>query len=44
MESADAVITEIERMRREFTTAMFLLGAQNVPALFRNRALILEEC
>lgn len=44
MESAEAVIAEIERMRREFTTAMFLLGAQDVPALFRNRALILEEC
>lgn len=44
MDSADAVIAEIERMRREFTTAMFLLGVPNVPALFRNRALILEEC
>lgn len=44
MESADAVIAEIERMRREFSTAMFLLGAPDVPYLFRNRALILEEC
>lgn len=44
MESAEAVIAEIERMRREFTTAMFLLGAPDVSALFRNRALILEEC
>jgi len=44
MESADAVITEIERMRREFATAMFLLGVPDVSALFRNQALILEEC
>ncbi|MGB0466764.1 MAG: type 2 isopentenyl-diphosphate Delta-isomerase [Pontibacterium sp.] len=44
MDSADAVIAEIERMRREFTTAMFLLGAQDVSALYRNRALMLEEC
>lgn len=44
MDSADAVITEIERMRREFATAMFLLGVPDVSTLFGNQALILEEC
>ncbi len=44
MASADAVVAVIERMRREFVVAMFLLGAPDIPSLFRNRALILEEC
>jgi len=44
MESADAVVAVIERIRREFVTAMFLLGVRDVSSLFRNRALILEEC
>ncbi|GGK80037.1 type 2 isopentenyl-diphosphate Delta-isomerase [Amphritea balenae] len=43
MESADAVVLEIERLRREFTTAMFLLGMPDVNKLFMNRALILGE-
>ncbi|WP_027859428.1 type 2 isopentenyl-diphosphate Delta-isomerase [Marinobacterium jannaschii] len=44
MESAEAVVAVIERIRREFVTAMFLLGARDVSSLFRNRTLILEEC
>jgi isopentenyl-diphosphate Delta-isomerase len=40
MESATAVIALIERLRREFRTAMFLLGAGNVAALFRNESLL----
>ncbi|MCV6612345.1 MAG: type 2 isopentenyl-diphosphate Delta-isomerase [Amphritea sp.] len=43
MESAEAVIQVIEQLRREFTTAMFLLGAADVNSLFMNRALILGE-
>ncbi len=43
MESADAVVAVIERLRREFVTAMFLLGAADFDALYRNQALVLEE-
>jgi len=43
MESADAVVAVIERLRREFVTAMFLLGAADFAALYRNEALVLEE-
>ncbi|MDO6564127.1 type 2 isopentenyl-diphosphate Delta-isomerase [Amphritea sp. 1_MG-2023] len=43
MESADSVIRVIEQRRREFTTAMFLLGMPDVNSLFMNRALILGE-
>ncbi len=43
MESADAVVAAIEKLRREFVTAMFLLGIPNTAALFRNKALIVEE-
>ncbi|PSL16300.1 isopentenyl-diphosphate delta-isomerase [Marinobacterium halophilum] len=43
MESAEAVVTVIERLRREFITAMFLLGTPDMAALFRNRALIVHE-
>lgn len=43
MESAEAVIQVIEQLRREFTTAMFLLGTPDVNSLFMNRALILGE-
>lgn len=43
MESADAVVAVIEQLRREFVTAMFLLGTANFSALYRNRALVLEE-
>ncbi|WP_432470618.1 type 2 isopentenyl-diphosphate Delta-isomerase [Amphritea sp. HPY] len=43
MESADAVVQSIEQLRREFKTAMFLLGMSDVNSLFMNRALILSE-
>jgi len=43
MESVEAVVTEIEKIKTEFRTAMFLLGARDVAALFNNRAHILEE-
>jgi len=43
MESAEAVVDAIERLRREFITAMFLLGTPDVAALFRNRTLIVQE-
>lgn len=43
MESADAVVSAIEKLRREFITAMFLLGTPDTAALFRNKALIVEE-
>lgn len=39
-ESAEAVIAVIERLRREFTTAMFLLGMPDTAALFGNESLI----
>jgi isopentenyl-diphosphate delta-isomerase len=42
-ESADAVIGVIQRLRREFVTAMFLLGVRDVAALVGNDALLLEE-
>jgi isopentenyl-diphosphate delta-isomerase len=44
MESADAVVAEIEKIKTEFRTAMFLLGVPDVASLFNNRALILDEC
>lgn len=43
MESADAVVAVIEQLREEFVTAMFLLGTANIKALYRNRALVLED-
>ncbi|MCV6590638.1 MAG: type 2 isopentenyl-diphosphate Delta-isomerase [Marinobacterium sp.] len=43
MESADAVVAVIERLKREFITAMFLLGTADFEALYRNQALVLEE-
>ena len=43
MESAEAVIEVIERLRREFITAMFLLGMPDVASLIGNESLILEE-
>ncbi|SEG52140.1 type 2 isopentenyl-diphosphate Delta-isomerase [Marinobacterium lutimaris] len=42
-ESTEAVIVEIERLKREFVTAMFLLGVADVASLRNNRALILDE-
>lgn len=40
MESSDAVRTVIQRLRREFTVAMFLLGISNVGDLKGNAALL----
>lgn len=42
MQSVDAVINTIERLRLEFTTAMFLLGIAKVSDLIGNRRLILD--
>ncbi len=42
-ESADAVVAAIEQLRREFTTAMFLLGMPDIASMHNNRALIVEE-
>jgi isopentenyl-diphosphate delta-isomerase len=42
MTSAADVIREIEEIKREFLTAMFLLGAKDVSQIFRNRSLLLE--
>ncbi|MEM6662696.1 MAG: type 2 isopentenyl-diphosphate Delta-isomerase [Pseudomonadota bacterium] len=41
-ESADRVVQRIEKLRREFITAMFLLGCPNLAALKGNRSLILS--
>lgn len=43
MESSDAVVIEIERLRKEFTTAMFLLGMKDMKCLFKNDSLLIEE-
>ncbi|WP_188861051.1 type 2 isopentenyl-diphosphate Delta-isomerase [Marinobacterium nitratireducens] len=43
MVSSDAVVRVIEQLRRDFTIAMFLLGAADIASLFKNQALILEE-
>lgn len=42
-ESAEAVVAVIERLRREFATAMFLLGVPAVEQLSGNRDLILPS-
>jgi len=42
-ESADAVRAVIRRIKREFTTAMFLLGTGNIEDLAGNEELILDE-
>ncbi|MDD2238195.1 MAG: alpha-hydroxy-acid oxidizing protein, partial [Kiritimatiellae bacterium] len=41
MESADAVANTIRRLKKEFTTAQFLLGISHVQNLIGNRALLL---
>jgi isopentenyl-diphosphate delta-isomerase len=43
MESAESVVAVIERMKKEFVTAMFLLGVADVESLRLNDGLILEE-
>lgn len=42
-ESPDAVIALIETLKRQFKTAMFLLGAKSVPELIDNHNLLLNE-
>jgi isopentenyl-diphosphate delta-isomerase len=42
-ESADAVRTVIQRIRREFITAMFLLGAAGISGIKEREELILDE-
>ncbi|NVK00197.1 MAG: type 2 isopentenyl-diphosphate Delta-isomerase [Oceanospirillaceae bacterium] len=42
MESADAVVEAIERLRREYLTAMFLLGVASTPELQGKSALIVD--
>ncbi|MEM7396152.1 MAG: alpha-hydroxy-acid oxidizing protein, partial [Verrucomicrobiota bacterium] len=43
MESADRVIEVIEKLRREFVTAMFLLGVDRFEQLFGNESLLLQN-
>ena len=43
MESSEAVIFEIEKLHKEFKTAMFLLGMKDIESLFKNDSLILKE-
>ncbi|WP_281647826.1 type 2 isopentenyl-diphosphate Delta-isomerase [Parendozoicomonas sp. Alg238-R29] len=43
MESVDQVVETIEALKREFVTAMFLLGAPDVASLYGNERLILED-
>ena len=40
MESPDQVVRVIERLKSEFRTTMFLLGARNIADIFDNTALI----
>lgn len=42
MESADAVVTEIERIKTAFKTAMFLLGVGDVNTLKGNQSLLVN--
>ena len=43
MESVDRVVETIEALKREFVTAMFLLGAPDVASLYGNERLILDD-
>ena len=43
MESPEAVIATIEQIKREFITAMFLLGVPNIDGLRLNDALLLDD-
>ena len=42
IQSAEAVIAVIERLKTEFTTAMFLMGITSTDHLFQNESLILQ--
>jgi isopentenyl-diphosphate delta-isomerase len=41
MESTERVVEVIQQVKREFTTAMFLLGAARLDQLFGNESLLL---
>ena len=43
MESIDAVRAVIQRVRKEFVTAMFLLGCRNIEQLRGNRSLLVSK-
>jgi isopentenyl-diphosphate delta-isomerase len=43
MASPEAVVEQIERLRKEFKTAMFLLGIKDVNSLINNDSLLLNE-
>lgn len=43
-DSSDAVREVIRRIKREFKTAMFLLGAGKIDSIFGREDLILDEC
>jgi len=43
MESVDAVRAVIQRIKKEFSTAMFLLGTENVEELQGNTGLLVSE-
>lgn len=43
MQSTDAVITKLLQLKQEFTTAQFLVGAQNLQALRGNQQLLLTH-
>ncbi len=43
MDSTEAVVFEIEKLRKEFKTAMFLLGMKDITSIFNNDSLILKE-
>jgi isopentenyl-diphosphate delta-isomerase len=43
MQSTEAVVDVIERIKREYITALFLLGVPSTEALKGQRALIIEQ-
>ena len=43
MESSDRVVETIEALKREFVTAMFLLGVSDIAYLHGNERLILDD-
>ena len=43
VESAESVVAAIEALKRQFVTAMFLLGTPDIAALWGNKQLILDD-
>jgi isopentenyl-diphosphate delta-isomerase len=43
VESADKVVEVIHALKREFTTAMFLLGVKSVKEMIGNEGLLLKS-